>query len=75
MRTKWGTNIVGMHSKKEIRREERKRERAGKASQVRTARRASELTQRPPTITESIDQLGDLVAAHRSCVLPRRPRF
>lgn len=43
---------------------------------MRTASRASELTQRPPTITESIVQLGDPVAAHRSVrSTPRRPRF
>lgn len=47
-----------------------------KGSQVRTPCRASELTRRPPTITSEIDQLGELVDAHRSvrtCVR-RRPR-
>ncbi|KYM81233.1 hypothetical protein ALC53_08304 [Atta colombica] len=55
-RTSWGCIVRKSEG-------ERERKRAGK---VRTAGRASELTQRPPTITESIDQLGDLVAAHRS---------
>lgn len=57
---------MGMHSKRE----------PGKANQVRTARRASELILRPPTITKSIDQLGEPVAAHRSVrSLSHRPRF
>lgn len=49
---------------------------SAKGSQVRTPCRASELTRRPPTITGSIDQLGEPVDAHRS-VRPsvrRRPR-
>jgi len=36
---------------------------------VRTARRASELTRRPPTITKSIDQLGDPVGRPTICPL------
>lgn len=43
---------------------------------MRTRRRASELTHRPPTITGPIDQLGEPVDAHRS-LRPgarRRPR-
>jgi len=58
-RTSWGCIVRKSEG-------ERERKRAGK---VRTAGRASELPQRPPTITESIDQLGDLVAAHRSGAL------
>ncbi|KYN00681.1 hypothetical protein ALC62_08539, partial [Cyphomyrmex costatus] len=61
IQTRWGTNTSWGCMVR--------RKRADKASQVRIAGRASELTQRPPTITESIDQLGDLVAAHRSGAL------
>lgn len=74
--TRWGCIIWERERESEEegegereRERKRKRKRIGKASQVRNARCASELTWRPPTITESIDQLGDLVAAHRSGAL------